>query len=61
MQDLQKGKVAFRNDDSGNIHQMIGKASWDKEKLAENANVFIQIIRKAKPNLPKEHIFKALR
>jgi len=50
---LQKGKVAFRNDDSGNIHQMIGKASWDKEKLAENANVFIQIIRKAKPNSTK--------
>ena len=53
MQDLQKGKVAFRNDDSGNIHQMIGKASWDKEKLTENANVFIQIIRKAKPNSTK--------
>ena len=53
MQELLKGKVAFRNDDSGNIHQMIGKASWDKEKLAENANIFIQTIPKAKPTSAK--------
>jgi large subunit ribosomal protein L1 len=49
MGELQKGKVAFKNDDGGNIHQIIGKVSYDNQKLLENFNVFTEAIKKAKP------------
>lgn len=53
LEDLQKGKVAFRNDDSGNIHQMVGKISWDAAKLAQNIDHFVAAIRKMKPSSAK--------
>jgi len=47
--ELQKGKITFKNDDTGNIHQVIGKVSFDNQKLLENFNVFIEAVKKAKP------------
>lgn len=47
---LKKGKVAFKNDDSGNVHQMVGKISFETEKLIENIKVFIEGVEKAKPS-----------
>jgi large subunit ribosomal protein L1 len=46
---LKKGKAAFKNDDTGNIHQVIGKVSFDEAKLIENIKVFLDNISKAKP------------
>jgi len=46
---LKKGKAAFKNDDTGNIHQVVGKVSFTEEKLAENISVFLSSIEKVKP------------
>lgn len=46
---LQSGKVAFRTDETGNIHQMVGKVSLDSTKLSENIAAFIEAVRKARP------------
>lgn len=46
---LKKGKLAFKNDDTGNIHQIVGKVSFDEEKLVENTQTFIESVEKAKP------------
>jgi large subunit ribosomal protein L1 len=46
---LKKGKTAFKNDDTGNIHQVVGKVSFDEAKLIENVKVFIDSINKTKP------------
>jgi len=46
---LKKGKASFKNDNSGNIHQVIGKVSFDAKKLAENYAAFVDAIQKAKP------------
>jgi len=47
--ELKKGKVSFRNDDTGNVHVAIGKISFDTAKLAENYKTLVDAIRKAKP------------
>ena len=46
---LKKGKAAFKNDDTANIHQVVGKVSFEEAKLAENIKVFIAAVEKAKP------------
>jgi large subunit ribosomal protein L1 len=59
--DQKKGKVAFKNDDTGNIHVVIGKTSFDEKKLAENAIAFMDALRKAKPSASKGNfIIKAV-
>jgi len=46
---LKKGKVAFKNDDSANVHSLVGKISFEENKLAENIKTFIESLEKAKP------------
>ena len=49
MEALKKGKAAFKNDDSGNVHQIVGKISFEDEKLIENIKTFVTNLEKAKP------------
>ncbi len=49
VEDLKKGKVAFKNDTTGNIHQTIGKASLGSKELVENLNVLMEAVKKNKP------------
>jgi large subunit ribosomal protein L1 len=46
---LKKGKISFKNDDTSNVHQVIGKISFEKDKLAENHKVFLEALTKARP------------
>jgi large subunit ribosomal protein L1 len=47
------GKVEFRNDTGGNIHVMVGKQSFEKEKLIDNIETFVSHIKKIKPATAK--------
>jgi large subunit ribosomal protein L1 len=47
--ELKKGKVSFKNDDTGNIHVLIGKVSFDNAKLTENFDTIVNTIKKVKP------------
>jgi len=49
IEEIKRGKLNFKNDDTGNLHLAIGKISFDKEKLMANLNAVLQAIRKAKP------------
>ncbi|MBU1684315.1 50S ribosomal protein L1 [Patescibacteria group bacterium] len=51
--ELKKGKISFKNDDTGNVHTVIGKVSFSKEQLLENFNVLLTAIKKAKPSSSK--------
>ena len=47
------GKVEFRNDAGGNIHVVVGKQSFEKEKLVDNVEAFISHIKRVKPTASK--------
>jgi len=49
VEEIKKGKVQYRVDKEGNINCLIGKSSFDAEKLAENFNTLLGIIVKARP------------
>ncbi|HEX8974233.1 MAG TPA: 50S ribosomal protein L1 [Patescibacteria group bacterium] len=46
---LKKGKMSFKNDNTANVHQVIGKVSFDAAKLKENYEAFMDALQKAKP------------
>ena len=52
------GKIEFRNDAGGNVHSVVGKVSFPKEKLADNINAMIAQVRKMKPQTSKGAYFK---
>ena len=47
--ELQKGKISFKNDAGANLHQPIGKASWTQDKIKNNVEAFLYAVNKTKP------------
>ena len=54
------GKVEYRNDDGGNLHVPVGKASFEVAKLTENVMTFINHVRKLRPAAMKGTYIKKL-
>ena len=57
--EAKAGKIEYRLDKTNIIHCPIGKASFGKEKLAENFNTLIGAIIKAKPAAAKGQYIKS--
>ena len=51
--DLKKGKISFKNDDTANVHAVIGKTSFETEKLIENFTALFRNIVRIKPRTSK--------
>lgn len=47
--DIKKGKVEYRVDKEGNINLMIGKVSFEDQKLVENFKAIYDVIKRARP------------
>lgn len=58
VEELKKGKISFKNDDTANVHTVIGKMSFDNKKLIENYAALLEVIRKAKPTASKGTFIK---
>ncbi len=46
---LIKGQVEFRNDKQGNLHNIVGKVSFDTKQLAENVSAYLRAVNDKKP------------
>ena len=53
IEEVKAGKVEYRLDKNNNVHVIIGKVSFGSQKLAENLDVIMQAIIKAKPAASK--------
>jgi len=53
VKDVKAGKIDFKVDKFGIIHAAIGKASFDSEMIAANANELLQTLIKMKPSASK--------
>ena len=53
VQQAKAGKIEFRVDKAGNLHVPLGKASFEVEKLTENAQAFLHEVVRLKPSSAK--------
>lgn len=60
VEEVKAGKIDFKVDKYGNIHTAIGKASFDGEKLKENAMELIVALNKLKPSAAKGTYIKSV-
>ena len=54
------GKVEFRNDAGGNVHVVVGKQSFETEKLVDNIDAFVSHIKKIRPAAAKGTYIKKM-
>jgi large subunit ribosomal protein L1 len=58
--EVKAGKIDFKVDKYGIIHSSVGKVSFEKEKLRENANELILTLIKLKPSAAKGTYIKSI-
>lgn len=58
VKEAKAGKIEYRNDKGGVVHVPIGKLSFDREKLIENAMAVLKSVIKAKPPTSKGKYIK---
>jgi large subunit ribosomal protein L1 len=60
VEEVKAGKIDFKVDKYGNIHTSIGKASFEGNKISENAMELIQALNKLKPSAAKGTYIKSI-
>ena len=49
IQELKAGRVEFRNDKTANLHIPVGKASFEPQRILENAQAIFDAVNRVKP------------
>ncbi len=60
IKEIAGGKVNFKNDDSGNIHQIIGKTSFETDQLLANLKALMESVHASKPTTLKKMFVQTL-
>jgi large subunit ribosomal protein L1 len=55
---LKKGKIAYKNDSTANVHVVVGKTGFTPEQLQENIDAFLDALKKSKPASSKGTYFR---
>src|SRR5436309_7024328 len=53
VKEVKAGRVEFKTDKAGNVHVIVGKASFKPEQIEENARAVIEAVTKARPQSVK--------
>jgi large subunit ribosomal protein L1 len=53
VKEVKAGRVEYKTDKAGNVHVIVGKASFKAEHIEENARAVIEAVAKAKPTSVK--------
>lgn len=60
IQEIAGGKVNFKNDNTGNVHQVIGKTNFEPAQLLENLRKFMEALHASKPAAVKKQFIQSL-
>lgn len=59
VKELLAGRVTFKMDSLGNIHEAVGKVSWPSDKITANINAIVTAVKEARPKTMKGQIIKS--
>jgi len=60
IEEIQKGRIEYKNDKDGNLHNIFGKVSFGADKLKENLEIYLKTIQEAKPSGVKGTYIKSI-
>lgn len=60
MEELNQGKVSFKMDQLGNIHEPVAKVRWDTDKIAQNVQAVVEAVKAAKPATFKGNLMRTV-
>jgi large subunit ribosomal protein L1 len=60
VREVKSGKIEYRVDKAGNLHAPVGKASFGKEQLVQNVEVFLREVIRQKPAAAKGQYLKSI-
>ena len=53
VKEFKAGKIEFRNDSGGNLHALMGKKSFEADKLKDNVEAFLDHVKALRPTATK--------
>lgn len=60
VKEVKAGRIEFKVDKDGNLHMVVGKRSFAKEKLLENINTAVESVVSARPSAVKGQYIKGM-
>lgn len=60
IEEQKGGKTAFKNDNTANIHAIVGKVSFTEDQIKENLNVILEAVKKTRPSSTKGVFMKSI-
>ncbi len=60
IEEQKAGKTSFKNDNTSNVHSIVGRASFSEAQLKDNIALTLETIKKARPSSTKGIFMRAI-